>query len=217
MTFSSRTHVERRELLETDRSILMYLPVAVSVYSRFAYSFDQRTPTFIGHISPNGHRILACYPQIYKRHDLLCTMKLFRFVFLVRPLSPKHEGGVLCIQSWGHLCTIADISDNNKGWKDRVLSIKYPWPLPIPRTWPTHAIDHTRPIKTRAFGDADVKISAKTRSSPSLRLLSHLTTTFTANATIPSRAEIGGASPIHRHRYRRRHPFPEVRGADPDL
>lgn len=48
-------------------------------------------------ISPNRHRILACFPQICGRHGLPVTMELFRYIFSIRPISPKHGGGVLCV------------------------------------------------------------------------------------------------------------------------
>nr|GMD96988.1 Bromodomain adjacent to zinc finger domain 1A [Ipomoea batatas] len=33
-------------------------------------------------IAPNAHRILACYPQICKRHQVPCTLELFNFLHL---------------------------------------------------------------------------------------------------------------------------------------
>lgn len=84
-------------------------------------------------ISPNGHHTLACFPHICGRHSLPVTLELFRFLSSVRPLSPKHGGGVLCIQSRGHFCKIIHLPDNNKGWKDQILSVKYSWPLSIER------------------------------------------------------------------------------------
>nr|GMC82489.1 uncharacterized protein LOC109159167 [Ipomoea batatas] len=76
-------------------------------------------------------------------------------------LSPKHGGGVLCIQSREHFCKILHLPENNRGWKDRVLSIKYPWPLPVDREWPVYATEHKRPKKSRSLDDAAVKVSAE--------------------------------------------------------
>lgn len=87
-------------------------------FSPFLLYFLKYYEVLPGQISPNAHRILACFPQIYAQHDFTCSIELFRFLFSVWALSSKHGGGFLIIQSWGHHCSITHLPDNNKGWKD---------------------------------------------------------------------------------------------------
>nr|GMC71101.1 serine/arginine repetitive matrix protein 2-like [Ipomoea batatas] len=103
----------------------------------------------------------ACFPQICARHGVPCTIELFNFIFAVRHIPVKHGGGFLMAQSRGHFCSIPDLSDNNKGWKNRIVSVKYPWKLPVPRVWSEHYTKHKYPVDTRALKNAVVKISAE--------------------------------------------------------
>nr|GMD16189.1 serine/arginine repetitive matrix protein 2-like [Ipomoea batatas] len=88
-------------------------------------------------------------------------MELFNFIFAVRHIPLRHGSGFLMAQSRGHFCSIPDLPDNNKGWKNLIVSVKYPWELPVPRVWSDHYTKHKFPTATRALKNAVVKISAE--------------------------------------------------------
>lgn len=102
-------------------------------FSPFLLVFLEHYKVLPGQVGRNAHRIIACFSQIYARHNVSYTMELFNFIFTIWHIPLKHGGGFLMAQSRGHFYSIPDLPDNNKGWKNRIISIKYTWELPVPR------------------------------------------------------------------------------------
>lgn len=65
------------------------------------------------------------------------------------------------VQSRGHFCSIPHLPNNNKGLKNRIVSIKYVWKLPVPRVWYTHYTKHKYPPETRVLKNVVPKISSE--------------------------------------------------------
>lgn len=64
-------------------------------FSPFLLSFLKHYRVLPRQIGPNAHSIIACFPQICARHNVPCTIELFNFIFAVRHIPVKHEGGFL--------------------------------------------------------------------------------------------------------------------------
>nr|GMD89964.1 uncharacterized protein LOC109159167 [Ipomoea batatas] len=88
-----------------------------------------------GQIAPNAHRILACYPQICKRHQVPCTLELFNFLHLVKCMGKKHRNGFVIIQCRGTAGKVSDLPDNNRRWKEKFLRVRLDGDLPFKNEW----------------------------------------------------------------------------------
>nr|GME07790.1 uncharacterized protein LOC109159160 [Ipomoea batatas] len=88
-----------------------------------------------GQIAPNAHRILACYPQICKRHQVPCTLELFNFLHLVKCMGKNHRSGFVIIQSRGAAGKVSDLPDNNRRWKEKFLRVRLDGDLPFKNEW----------------------------------------------------------------------------------
>nr|GMD79583.1 uncharacterized protein LOC109159160 [Ipomoea batatas] len=88
-----------------------------------------------GQIAPNAHRILACYPQICKRHQVPCTLKLFNFLHLVKCTGKNHRSGFVIIQCRGTAGKVSDLPDNNRRWKEKFLRVRLDGDLPFKNEW----------------------------------------------------------------------------------
>nr|GMD19473.1 uncharacterized protein LOC109159160 [Ipomoea batatas] len=88
-----------------------------------------------GQIAPNAHRILACYPQICKRHQVPCTLELFNFLHLVKCMGKNHRSGFVIIQSRGTAGKVSDLPDNNRRWKEKFLRVRLDGDLPFKNEW----------------------------------------------------------------------------------
>nr|GME09409.1 uncharacterized protein LOC109159167 [Ipomoea batatas] len=88
-----------------------------------------------GQIAPNVHRILACYPQICKRHQVPCTLELFNFLHLVKCMGKNHRSGFVIIQCRGTAGKVSDLPDNNRRWKEKFLRVRLDGDLPFKNEW----------------------------------------------------------------------------------
>nr|GLL21859.1 uncharacterized protein LOC109159160 [Ipomoea trifida] len=88
-----------------------------------------------GQIAPNAHRILACYPQICKRHQVPCTLELFNFLHLVKCMGKNHRSGFVIIQCRGTAGKVSDLPDNNRRWKEKFLWVRLDGDLPFKNEW----------------------------------------------------------------------------------
>nr|GMD55182.1 uncharacterized protein LOC109159167 [Ipomoea batatas] len=88
-----------------------------------------------GQIAPNAHRILACYPQICKRHQVPCTLELFNFLHLVKCMGKNHRSGFVIIQCRGTAGKVSDLPDNNRRWKEKFLRVRLDGDLPFKNEW----------------------------------------------------------------------------------
>nr|GMC69485.1 uncharacterized protein LOC109159151 [Ipomoea batatas] len=112
--------------------------------SGFAVKAGMRTPLIISllnfmnyygivpsQVAPNGHRILACFPQICARHQVPCTIDLFNFLHLCKDygeelppqLRDHSKSRVVCWKSFRCL------PDNNqiKDAVEKISSECYSW------------------------------------------------------------------------------------------
>ncbi|XP_019162764.1 PREDICTED: uncharacterized protein LOC109159167 [Ipomoea nil] len=113
-------------------------------------------------ICPNAHRILACFTQICAQHQVACSMELFNYIYQVKVLSGNYGGGFLMMQSREGRCTISGLPGNNKGWKNRIFSVKYdPWILPVDRVWSTHFRKQVIPDETPLLREAVMRTSSE--------------------------------------------------------
>ncbi|XP_031121978.1 uncharacterized protein LOC116025055 [Ipomoea triloba] len=88
-----------------------------------------------GQIAPNAHRILACYPQICRRHQVPCTLELFNFLHLVKCMGKNHRNGFVIIQCRGTAGKVSDLPDNNRRWKEKFLRVRLDGDLPFKNEW----------------------------------------------------------------------------------
>lgn len=105
-------------------------------------------------ITPNAHRILACVPQICRRHRLPSSIKLFNFLYTVK-LGGKKTGGdyvmVQCRQSVGK---IDGLPDNNKGWKGKFFKVRLDDAFPFDRVWLSQVCKCKQPAETSGLKEA---------------------------------------------------------------
>nr|GMC66715.1 predicted protein [Ipomoea batatas] len=66
-------------------------------------------------VTPNGHRILACFPQICARHQVPCTIDLFNFLHLVKTMGKNCHPSFVIIQCRGLFGKVSGLPDNNHG------------------------------------------------------------------------------------------------------
>ncbi|XP_019162753.1 PREDICTED: uncharacterized protein LOC109159160 [Ipomoea nil] len=140
-----------------------------SLLAPIEFPFPAILTAFLGYyrvvpaqICPNSHRILACFTQICARHQVACSMELFNYIYQVKVLSPNYGGGFFMMQSREGRCTIAGLPGNNKGWKNRIFSVKYdPWILPVDRVWSTHFRKQVVPEETPLLREAVMRTSSE--------------------------------------------------------
>nr|GME15770.1 uncharacterized protein LOC109159160 [Ipomoea batatas] len=65
-------------------------------------------------VTPNGHRILACFPQICARHQVPCTIDLFNFLHLVKTMGKNCHPSFVIIQCRGLFGKVSGLPDNNQ-------------------------------------------------------------------------------------------------------
>nr|GMC47028.1 uncharacterized protein LOC109159167 [Ipomoea batatas] len=65
-------------------------------------------------VTPNGHRILACFPQICARHLVPCTIDLFNFLHLVKTMGKNCHPSFVIIQCRGLFGKVSGLPDNNR-------------------------------------------------------------------------------------------------------
>ncbi|XP_019162740.1 PREDICTED: uncharacterized protein LOC109159151 [Ipomoea nil] len=124
-----------------------------SLMAPIEFPFPAILTAFLGYyrvvpaqICPNAHRILACFTQICAQHQVACSMELFNYIYQSR------EGR----------CTISGLPRNNKGWKNRIFSVKYdPWILPVDRVWSTHFRKQVVPDETPLLREAVMRTSSE--------------------------------------------------------
>nr|GME10909.1 uncharacterized protein LOC109159167 [Ipomoea batatas] len=114
-----------------------------------------------GQIAPNAHRILACYPQICKRHQVPCTLELFNFLHLVKCMGKNHRSGFVIIQSRGAAGKVSDLPDNNRRWKEKFLRVRLDGDLPFKNEWSRRMRKCVVPPKTPEIRIAVEKIKSE--------------------------------------------------------
>jgi hypothetical protein len=103
-------------------------------------------------------------------------MELFNYIYQVKVLSGNYGGGFLMIQSREGRCPISGLPGNNKGWKNRIFSVKYdPWILPVDRVWSTHFRKQVVPDETPFLRDAVRRTSSEVHEYKIFRTAESLT------------------------------------------
>nr|GMD59567.1 uncharacterized protein LOC109149872 [Ipomoea batatas] len=117
-----------------------------------------------GRIAPNGHRILACFPQICQRHQVPCTIDLFNFLYLVKAMGKSYGGSFIMIQCRGPIGKIVDLPDNNRRWRGKYLRVRLDDDLPFKNEWSSRMRKYTLPSETPEIRAAVERISTESYS-----------------------------------------------------
>ncbi|VFR01695.1 unnamed protein product [Cuscuta campestris] len=96
-----------------------------------------------GQITPNAHRLLNSFPNICAHLRIDPSLRLFLYMFEVRPGKPGCEGFVY-FKGRNNRKFISDLPQINRLWKEKFVFIKFP-PSVTPLaglTWSDHLLKH---------------------------------------------------------------------------
>nr|GMC82369.1 uncharacterized protein LOC109159160 [Ipomoea batatas] len=130
-------------------------------------------------VAPNGHRILACFPQICARHQVPCTIDLFNFLHLVKTMGKNCHLSFVIIQSRGLFGKVSGLPDNNRKWRGKFLRVFLKDGVPFKNEWSHRMRKCVPPPETLEIKDAVEKISSECYSwdnyhSPEALAAAHL-------------------------------------------
>nr|GMD02412.1 uncharacterized protein LOC109159167 [Ipomoea batatas] len=130
-------------------------------------------------VAPNGHRILACFPQICARHQVPCTIDLFNFLHLVKTMGKNCHPSFVIIQSRGLFGKVSGLPDNNRKWRGKYLRVFLKDGVPFKNEWSHQMRKCVPPPETLEIKDAVEKISSECYSwdnyhSPEALAAAHL-------------------------------------------
>nr|GMD76348.1 uncharacterized protein LOC109159160 [Ipomoea batatas] len=130
-------------------------------------------------VTPNGHRILACFPQICARHQVPCTIDLFNFLHLVKTMGKNCHPSFVIIQCRGLFGKISGLPDNNRKWRGKFLRVFLKDGVPFKNEWSRRMRKCVLPPETLEIKDAVEKISSECYSwdnyhSPEALAAAHL-------------------------------------------
>nr|GMD66705.1 Bromodomain adjacent to zinc finger domain 1A [Ipomoea batatas] len=130
-------------------------------------------------VAPNGHRILACFPQICARHQVPCTIDLFNFLHLVKTMGKNCHPSFVIIQSRGLFGKVSGLPDNNRKWRGKFLRVFLKDGVPFKNEWSHRMRKCVPPPETLEIKDAVEKISSECYSwdnyhSPKALAAAHL-------------------------------------------
>nr|GMC56390.1 uncharacterized protein LOC109159160 [Ipomoea batatas] len=130
-------------------------------------------------VAPNGHRILACFPQICARHQVPCTIDLFNFLHLVKTMGKNCHPSFVIIQSRGLFGKVSGLPDNNRKWRGKFLRVFLKDGVPFKNEWSHRMRKCVPPPETLEIKDAVEKISSECYSwdnyhSPEALAAAHL-------------------------------------------
>nr|GMC73676.1 Bromodomain adjacent to zinc finger domain 1A [Ipomoea batatas] len=130
-------------------------------------------------VTPNGHRILACFPQICARHQVPCTIDLFNFLHLVKTMGKNFHPSFVIIQCRGLFGKVSGLPDNNRKWRGKFLRVFLKDGVPFKNEWSRRMRKCVLPPETLEIKDAVEKISSECYSwdnyhSPEALAAAHL-------------------------------------------
>nr|GMD68129.1 Bromodomain adjacent to zinc finger domain 1A [Ipomoea batatas] len=130
-------------------------------------------------VTPNGHRILACFPQICARHQVPCTIDLFNFLHLVKTMGKNCHPSFVIIQCRGLFGKVSGLPDNNRKWRGKFLRVFLKDGVPLKNEWSRRMRKCVLPPETLEIKDAVEKISSECYSwdnyhSPEALAAAHL-------------------------------------------
>nr|GMD28935.1 uncharacterized protein LOC109159167 [Ipomoea batatas] len=130
-------------------------------------------------VAPNGHRILACFPQICARHQVPCTIDLFNFLHLVKTMGKNYHPSFVIIQCRGLFGKVSGLPDNNRKWRGKFLRVFLKEGVPFKNEWSRRMRKCVLPPETLEIKDAVEKISSECYSwdnyhSPEALAAAHL-------------------------------------------
>nr|GMC62740.1 probable calcium-binding protein CML36 [Ipomoea batatas] len=130
-------------------------------------------------VAPNGHRILACFPQICARHQVPYTIDLFNFLHLVKTMGKNCHPSFVIIQSRGLFGKVSGLPDNNRKWRGKFLRVFLKDGVPFKNEWSHRMRKCVPPPETLEIKDAVEKISSECYSwdnyhSPEALAAAHL-------------------------------------------
>nr|GMD33624.1 uncharacterized protein LOC109159160 [Ipomoea batatas] len=130
-------------------------------------------------VAPNGHRILACFPQICARHQVPCTIDLFNFLHLVKIMGKNCHPSFVIIQCRGLFGKVSGLPDNNRKWRGKFLRVFLKDGVPFKNEWSRRMRKCVLPPETLEIKDAVEKISSECYSwdnyhSPEALAAAHL-------------------------------------------
>nr|GMD47888.1 uncharacterized protein LOC109159160 [Ipomoea batatas] len=130
-------------------------------------------------VAPNGHRILACFPQICARHQVPCTIDLFNFLHLVKTMGKNYHPSFVIIQCRGLFGKVSGLPDNNRKWRGKFLRVFLKDGVPFKNEWSRRMRKCVLPPETLEIKDAVEKISSECYSwdnyhSPEALAATHL-------------------------------------------
>ncbi|XP_031124350.1 uncharacterized protein LOC116027063 [Ipomoea triloba] len=130
-------------------------------------------------VAPNGHRILACFPQICARHQVPCTIDLFNFLHLVKTMGKNCHPSFVIIQCRGLFGKVSGLPDNNRKWRGKFLRVFLKDGVPFKNEWSRRMRKCVLPPETLEIKDAVEKISSECYSwdnyhSPEALAAAHL-------------------------------------------
>nr|GMC54960.1 uncharacterized protein LOC109159160 [Ipomoea batatas]GMC98834.1 uncharacterized protein LOC109159160 [Ipomoea batatas]GME01814.1 uncharacterized protein LOC109159160 [Ipomoea batatas] len=130
-------------------------------------------------VAPNGHRILACFPQICARHQVPCTIDLFNFLHLVKTMGKNCHPSFVIIQSRGLSGKVSGLPDNNRKWRGKFLRVFLKDGVPFKNEWSHRMRKCVPPPETLEIKDAVEKILSECYSwdnyhSPEALAAAHL-------------------------------------------
>nr|GMD73374.1 Bromodomain adjacent to zinc finger domain 1A [Ipomoea batatas] len=130
-------------------------------------------------VAPNGHRILACFPQICARHQVPCTIDLFNFLHLVKTMGKNCHPSFVIIQSRGLFGKVSGLPDNNRKWRGKFLRVFLKDGVPFKNEWSHRMRKCVPPPETLEIKDAVEKILSECYSwdnyhSPEALAAAHL-------------------------------------------
>nr|GMC84426.1 uncharacterized protein LOC109159167 [Ipomoea batatas] len=130
-------------------------------------------------VAPNGHRILACFPQICARHQVPCTIDLFNFLHLVKTMGKNCHPSFVIIQCRGLFGKVSGLPDNNRKSRGKFLRVFLKDGVPFKNEWSRRMRKCVLPPETLEIKDAVEKISSECYSwdnyhSPEALAAAHL-------------------------------------------
>nr|GMD92184.1 uncharacterized protein LOC109159160 [Ipomoea batatas] len=130
-------------------------------------------------VTPNGHRILACFPQICARHQVPCTIDMFNFLHLVKTMGKNCHPSFVIIQCRGLFGKVSGLPDNNRKWRGKFLRVFLKDGVPFKNEWSRRMRKCVLPPETLEIKDAVEKISSECYSwdnyhSPEALAAAHL-------------------------------------------
>nr|GME21362.1 uncharacterized protein LOC109159160 [Ipomoea batatas] len=146
---------------------------------RFLVDFMNYYGIVSSQVAPNGHRILACFPQICARHQVPCTIDLFNFLHLVKTMGKNCHPSFVIIQSRGLFGKVSGLPDNNRKWRGKFLRVFLKDGVPFKNEWSHRMRKCVPPPETLEIKDAVEKISSECYSwdnyhSPEALAAAHL-------------------------------------------